>query len=474
MPQLRAILILATFALLAVAAANADPPKKTPDAAGKAVPAAPVDLVGEDWPRFLGPTGDGKSTERILLKWPKDGLSVHWFRPVGEGYSAPSIAEGRVFVFDREGDEARLAAWDVATGAEQWRVGYPSAYEDLYQYSGGPRTSPVIDGDRVYTHGVGGRLRAHAVQDGKLLWDVDTVERFGVVQNFFGVGATPVVEGDLLIVQIGGSPENSPKISSGEVEGNGTGIIAFDKRTGEVRYKITDQLASYSTASMATIGARRWGFVFTRGGLVGFEPLKGTVDFFFPWRAKILESVNAMTPVVVNDTVFISESYSPGSALLKVRSGGYEVQWKDPRRDQSLSLHWSTPIHHQGILFASSGQSSGEAELRAVEHATGKVLWREPGLGRSTLLYADGHLLVLTENGRLLLVKATSERYQLVAEMDLGSGTAGRNEDAKEDGAAAVDRPRLRFPAWNAPVLSHGRLYLRGRDQIICLDLAPR
>jgi outer membrane protein assembly factor BamB len=150
------------------------------------------------------------------------------------------------------------------------------------------------------------------------------------------------------------------------------------------------------------------------------------------------------------------------------------VVWKDPRRGQSLSIHWSTPIHHQGILYASSGQSTGQAELRAVEHATGKVLWKEPGLGRSTLLYADGHFLVLTETGRLLLVKANPERYELVAEMDLGSGSAASNEEAKKDESATTAvRPRLRFPSWNAPVLSHGRLYLRGRDQIVCLDLAP-
>lgn len=427
--------------------------------------------TAEDWPAFLGPRGDGKSAERLKLPWPAAGPNVLWWRPVGEGYSAPSVAAGRVFVFDRLGDEARLAAWDAATGRELWRVGYPTRYEDYYGYSGGPRAAPVVDGERVFTYGVEGRLRAHSVADGRLLWDVDTAARFGMVQNFFGVGASPVIEGELLIAQVGGSPPASPPISSGEVRGNGSGIVAFDKASGAVRYQLSDELASYSTPRLATLGGRRWAFAFTRGGLLAFEPKAGKLDFFFPWRAKKLESVNAASPVVVEDLVLVSESYGPGSALLRVKPGGYEPVWKDPPRDQSLRQHWSTPIVHQGTLYASSGQSSGEAELRAVELATGKVLWREKGLGRSTLTYADGHLLVLTETGRLLLVRATPARFEQVAELDLSASSATNNAEAKKPLTATDERPRLRFPAWNAPVLANGRLYLRGRDQLICLEV---
>ncbi len=432
-------------------------------------------LSGWDWPTFLGPQKNGKSPERILVDWPATGPEILWFREVGEGYSAPSVAGSRVLVFDRVGDTARLSAWNADSGEEIWTRGYPTRYEDLYQYSGGPRSSPVIDGERVYTYGVEGRLRAHRLLDGEVLWDVDTAADFGVVQNFFGVGSTPVVEGDLLIVMVGGSPENSPRISSGEVRGNGSGIVAFDKATGEVRYRLSDELASYTTPAVATHGDRRWAFAYTRGGLLAFEPTTGEQDFFFPWRAKKLESVNAASPVVVGDTVFISESYGPGSVLLRFGRGEPEVLWKDPRRDQSLSLHWATPIYHRGTLYASSGQSSGEAQLRAVEHATGKVLWSQPGLGRSTLLYADEHFFVLTETGRLLLIEANAERFVPKAEIDLGTSDSTSNAEAKAKAEPGVaDRPRLRFPVWNAPVLSRGRLYLRGRDQIVVLDVGAQ
>ena len=427
--------------------------------------------TAEDWPSILGPRGDGTSEEKLALPWPSEGPKVLWWKAVGEGYSSPIVAASRLFVFDRIGDEARLSAWDAESGRELWQARYPTHYEDYYGYSGGPRTAPLVDGERVFTYGVDGRLRAHAVSDGKLLWDVDTFARFGVVQNFFGVGASPVVEGELLIAQVGGSPAGSPPISSGQVKGNGSGIVAFDKKTGEVRYQMSDELAAYATPHLATIAGRRWGFAFTRGGLLAFEPGAGKVDFFFPWRARKLESVNAASPVVFGDTVLVSESYGPGSALLRVKPGGFDIVRQDPPRDQSLQQHWATPVLRQGTLYASSGQSSGEAELRAVNHESGKVLWREKGLGRSNLTYADGHLLVLTETGRLLLVKAIPERFVKVAELDLGAGSASDNNRAKTATAANVERPRLLFPSWNAPVLSNGRLYLRGRDQIVCLRM---
>ena len=274
---------------------------------------------GSDWPCFLGPSGDSKSTERgILTRWPAEGPPLVWQLKLGSGYGMPSIAAGRLYQFDREEDTARLRACDAATGKVLWTFEYPSGFEDLYGYDNGPRSSPVIDDGRVYIFGAEGMLHCLDAATGKPQWKIDTAAEFGVTQNFFGVGSTPVVEGDLLIVMIGGSPPESKRAPPGrldQVMGNGSGIVALDKRTGAVRYKITDELASYSTPKLATIGGRRWCFAFARGGLVGFEPARGKVEFEFPWRAGILESVNASVPVVVNDLVFISETYGPGSAL---------------------------------------------------------------------------------------------------------------------------------------------------------------
>ena len=453
--------------------------------------------AGGDWPRFLGPTGDAKSAETGLRKtWPSGGPPLRWQRAIGEGYASPSVANGRLYLFHRLKDDATLTCMNASTGEEIWQSIYTTDYEDMYGYSNGPRVAPLIDGDRVYTFGAEGRLRCLKVSDGSLIWEMDTAKKFGVVQSFFGVGGSPVVERDLLIVPVGGSPADSPDISSGKTTGNGSAIVALDKRTGELRYKISQELASYSSPVLTTIGKRRWGLYFARGGLIGFEPTTGKLDFHFPFRAKKLESVNASNPVVVGDMVFITESYGPGSAVVRIKDGGYEViRQEESRREQSMSSHFMTPIYLNGYLYGSSGQSSGEAELRAVEYTSGKIMWSEPGLGRCTMLYADGNLMVFSERGRLLLVEATPDRYHVLADATpilpaahgnqvLPGSTESPKKSAGEmrtdeaggtptsSGTPGAGRPLLAYPSWSPPVLAQGLLYLRGKGRLACFALA--
>ena len=309
-----------------------------------------------------------------------------------------------------------------------------------------------MDGARVYTFSAEGVLRCANVSKGELLWEADTTKRFHVAQNFFGVGSTPLVFGDHLIVNIGGSPPDGPSdvySARGKVPTNGTGVVAFH------------ELASYASPVAATIDGRPWCFVFARGGLVALNPLTGKVDFEYPWRAALLESVNASTPVVVGNEVFISETYGPGSSLLRVRPGAFDVVWKDDRRkrQKSMMLHWNTPIHHEGYLFGSSGRHSHEAELRCIEWSTGEVKWKQGWLSRCSLLYADGHLICLSENGTLQVLRASPERYEMVQSVLL------RN---------AAGEALLKPEAWTAPVLARGLLYVRGDDRLVCLDLAKK
>jgi outer membrane protein assembly factor BamB len=444
--------------LIAVGVCSAAPTQPAPDLKDLS-----TRLSGCDWPAFLGPTGDSVSPEKgIITPWPKHGLRIVWHKEVGEGFGMPSISKGRLFLFDRVGNAARLRSLKAETGDFLWKFEYPTNYRDKYGYNGGPRCCPVIDDDRVYIYGAEGMLHCLRTGDGKVLWKVDTLAEFGVIQNFFGVGSTPVVEGDLLIAQVGGSPSGSAKVDFADLKGNGSGIVAFDKRSGKVVYKITDELASYASPVLATINGRRWCFVLARGGLVAFEPASGKVDFHFPWRSEELESVNASNPVVVGDRVFVSECYGPGSALLKVKAGGYEVVWSDAKkkiRDKSMMCHWMTPIHLGGYLYGSSGRNTNHAELRCIELATGKVMWSEPRLSRTSLLLIDRHFIVQTEIGPLLLVKAGPKQYDEVSELEVRE--AGQKEGL------------LDYPCWAAPVVSRGLLYLRGPEHVVSLELIP-
>ncbi|HAA71224.1 MAG: hypothetical protein CMJ70_00700 [Planctomycetaceae bacterium] len=434
--------------------------------------------TGQDWTTFLGPTGDSKSAETgIVAPWPKEGPKLVWTRRVGTGYGIGSTSRGRYYHFDRwdprpraPSGKARLTCMHAETGKELWRFEYDTQYEDLLGYNNGPRCSPVIEGNRVYIYGAEGMLHCLRANDGKPIWNVNTVKKYGVVQNFFGVGSTPVIEGDLLICMVGGSPPGSPQLyaSNGNVDGNGSGVVAFNKYTGKEVYKITDELASYASLKTTSIDGRRWGLAFCRGGLVGFEPSSGKVHFQYPWRSRMLESVNASMPVVNGNDILVSECYQIGSSLLTIKGNGYEVTWKDDRRkrEKALRAHWNTPIYLDGYLYGCSGRNKPDADLRCIEWKTGKVKWVKvfPGFlrERSSLLYVDGHFIYQGELGVLRLIKANPEKYDVVSEVVL------RDPDEKEQ-----PRALLREPCWAAPILSHGLLYVRGDERLACLELIP-
>ncbi|QDU89643.1 Outer membrane protein assembly factor BamB [Pirellulimonas nuda] len=456
-------LSLVTLLAAWVAPGMAEPLRE--NAAEPQAPDLATRKFGHDWPTFLGPHGDGKSKETGLdFDWPDAGPSIAWQAPLGVGYGGPSISRGRLFHFDRHGDHDRLTCRVAETGELLWSAAYPTGYADLLEYNNGPRCSPVVDGDRVYTFSSEGFLRCARVTDGDLMWQIDTAKQFNVVKNFFGVGSTPLVFGDYLIVNVGGGPPGGPSdvyAARGEERASGSGVVAFDKLRGTVAWKCADELASYASPVAAEIDGRPWCFVFARGGLVALNPLTGQIDFQYPWRAQMLESVNASSPVVVGDEVFISETYGPGSSLLRVRPGAFDVVWKDdPRtRRKSMQLHWNTAIQHDGYLYGSSGRHSNGAELRCIEWSTGNVRWNAGLLGRCSLLYADGHLINLSELGTLQVLKANPERYELMQSVLL------QDADGEE---------LLKPPAWTAPVLARGMLYVRGEDRLVCIDLAKQ
>lgn len=409
-----------------------------------------------DWPTFLGPTRDNVSTEKgIIAPWPKDGLKKLWECELGIGYPPPVVAAGKLYHFDRFGDNARLTCREAKTGKPLWKFEYPTDYEDRYGYEPGPRACPVVDGDRVYLYGPEGLLYCVST-DGKELWKFDTKAKYHFQQNFFGVGSVPAVDGDLLLVPVGGSEKGQRPADFRDVKPNGTGVIAFDKKTGAVKYQTLNELASYASPVVATIDGKRTALYFARGGLLGFDPQTGKELFGFAWRAKIEESVNAANPVVVGDKILLTECYGPGAALIEVKGGKVNVVWSDADKDRfekSLQCHWNTPIHVNGFAYGSSGRHTEDAELRCVDLKTGDVTWAKKRTTRGTLLLADGHFVHLSEYGTLSLVKVDPRKYDEVSRYDV---------------------PELEYPCWAPPVLSDGILYVRGKGKLLALELIPK
>lgn len=424
--------------------------------------------TGVDWPQFLGPTGDGKTSERGLAPWNSDASKVHWVLPVGEGYSAPIIIKGRCLIFDRVQDQVRCRCLNAETSKELWSFSYRSSYQDKYNYDGGPRASPVSDGVRVFLHGPEGMLHCLALANGKVVWKVDTFATFGVVQNFFGVGSTPLINGNMLLVHVGGSPPGSELKPFEQLTSNGTCIVAFDKNTGKVLYQCGNDLASYASPQLATLQGKKVGLIFAREGLLGFDPEQGKELFRHPFRARMLESVNVSNVIVDNDRIFLSESYAAGSTLLRCKPGEFDSVWtaQPRRRDQGIAAHMNTPILIDKHVYGCTGRHPNEADLRCIDLETGKVVWREqPKLGdyqagRGTLTYADGQFLYLAEEGVLFLIKAYPQRYEQLCVWD------GRKPLSN-----GPPLPTLPEPAWAAPVISHGLVYLRGQGKLVCLDL---
>ena len=276
MTRLFARIALPTLLCATFACAEAPPPPTTPtapvtapavaeeearpeepvkaDAAGRVA----VDRPGADWPQFLGPTSNSNSAETgILTAWPKTGLKKLWDCPLGLGYAPPAVAAGRLYHFDRVGDAARLTCRNATTGEVIWRHESPTEYQDLYGYDPGPRASPLVDGERVYTYGADGVLECVTAAKGEPVWRLDTREKYRFHQNFFGVGSAPLVFGELLIVAVGGSPKGPRPADLRDARGNGTGIVALDKKTGAVKYTLSDELASYASPLWRRSTARR-------------------------------------------------------------------------------------------------------------------------------------------------------------------------------------------------------------------------
>jgi outer membrane protein assembly factor BamB len=354
--------------------------------------------LAQDWPQFLGPTRTGVYAGAPLNEsWGPEGPKVIWRKAIGAGFAGPVVVQGRVLVFHRLANQETLDALDARTGTAQWRYAYPTAYRDDFGFDEGPRAVPVVADGVVYTFGAEGQLHAIDLAKGTRLWSVDTKQRFEVPKGFFGSAGSPLVEERRVIANVGG-----PK----------AGIVAFEAKTGKVLWTATDAGASYSSPIGATINGRRYAIFLTRAGLAGLDPATGEVLFQRPWRARIAASVNAATPVVVGDLIFISAQYGPGAGVLRLEGSTLTPLWTS---DEALSNHYATSVHRDGILYGFHGRQEFGQSFRAIELRTGKVRWSEERFGAGTVTLAGERLVILRENGELVLAPASPDGFKPLA-----------------------------------------------------------
>ena len=396
-----------------------------------ALAATVVTQAANDWPQYLGPSRNGVYAGPALADaWGANGPKAVWRKQVGQGFAGPAVVGNRVILFHRVGNEEVLESLDAATGDSVWRYAYPTRYRDDFGFDEGPRAVPVVADGVIYTFGAEGQLHAVDLAKGTRLWSEDTMKRFGVPKGFFGAAGSPLVEGGRVIANVGGDK---------------AGIVAFEAKTGKVLWSATDDDASYSSGVAATIGGHRLGVFLTRDSLVGLDPASGMVQFQRRWRARIAASVNAATPIIVGDEIFVSAQYGPGAGVLRVNGSQLTDVWTS---DDVLSNHYATSVFYNGYLYGFHGRQEFGPSFRAVEFQTGTVKWSQEQFRAGSVLLAGDRLLITREGGELILASASPQAFKPIARAQILQG---------------VVRPY--------PALADGLLYVRNENTLVCLDL---
>lgn len=352
-------------------------------------------VLAEDWPQFLGPRRNGSSLESLPARFGSEGPRPLWKVKVGEGFAAPVVAGGTAVVFHRLNDREELLALETASGRELWRASYPASYRDDFGFEEGPRGTPAIVEGRVYAMGADGIVSCHELATGQMVWRVDTRKQFGARKGFFGMACSPLVEAGRVLLNVGGEPA--------------AGIIGLDAATGAVAWKADADEASHSSPVTAEMQGKRHAIFFTREGLAVLDPVNGRIETKTHWRPRMHASVNAASPLVENNRIFLSTSYGQGAALFEFDGKSTRTIWSG---DDILSCHYATPVRHEGFLYGFDGRQEQGPSLVCVEWATGKLRWREERFGAGTVTLAGNRLLLLLESGELVIAPASPAKFR--------------------------------------------------------------
>jgi outer membrane protein assembly factor BamB len=419
-------------------------PSPAPAAASNAVPASlPVDSppagapppgargsARDYWVGFRGPSRDGHYREMpVWTDWPARGLTPVWKQPAGGGYASFAVVGGRAFTIEQRRAQEVVAAYDVETGRELWAHASDAEFRE-FMGGDGPRATPAWSDGRVYALGALGELRALDADTGRLLWRRNILEDNGASNLQWGMAASPLVVDDVVVVLPGG--------------GGGRSVVAYDTRTGERAWSALDDKQAYSSPMLATLAGRRQLLVFSASRLVGLTPDGGKVLWEHPWVTEY--DINASQPLVVGDRrVFVSSGYGKGAALLELAEEGGRFEVREVWRTNRMKNRFSSSVLHEGFVYGLD-----EAILACLDVETGELKWKGGRYGHGQLLLASGHLIVLTEDGDLALVRATPERHDERVRFSVLDGKT-----------------------WNHPAMADGRLLVRNLAQMAAFDLRP-
>lgn len=382
--------------------------------------------VAEDWPQWRGPRQDGISRETGMLdEWPKDGPPQLWKIPLGQGFACVSVVGDRAYTMYGDEQGEYVVCLSAADGKTLWNTRSGTLFEN--SYGNGPRATPTVHEGRVYTLGGDGTLLCLDADTGKRIWGYRVFEKFGGENAEFGLSASPVVIGKMLIVVTG--------------SGGGKSLVALDKATGEPIWTSLDDKAGYSTPLPIEVDGVPMIVVLMGEAVVAVSPEDGREFWRHPWKTTL--DANVATPIFHGNRLFIATGYGTGCGMFELSSPGGKPQAKLLWENKDMKNYFSTCVLVDGHLYGFNNTM-----LACMDFQTGESKWRQRGFNRGSVLLADGKLIVLGERATLALVKPSPDKYEEISKAQvLGDKT------------------------WTVPTVAGGRLFIRDEKELVCFDL---
>ena len=380
------------------------------------------------WPDFRGPNRDGRYLETaIRTDWPREGLPRLWRQPIGLGYASFVVADGRAFTIEQRRQQEVVAAYDVETGRELWTNGWEAEFIEGLG-GDGPRATPTYHNDRIYALGALGELRCLMARTGALVWRRNILTENGAPNLTWGMSAAPLIVDENVVVLPGGS--------------GGKSVVAYNKTTGEPAWKALDDPQAYTSPMLVTLAGERQILVVSASRAMGLTPGDGRVLWEHPWSTQMGISV-AQPLLLGNDRVFLSAGYGHGAAVIEVSQTGGRFAVRTIWENLRMKNKFTSSVLHEGHIYGLD-----ESILACVEAATGELKWKGGRYGYGQIMLAGDHLIVLTEDGGLALVRATPARHDEVARFQAIEGKT-----------------------WNHPAIADGRLLVRNVREMAAFDI---
>lgn len=388
----------------------------------------------QEWPQWRGPDRSGSISGWFLpAQWPEK-LTRKWKVTVGEGHSSPVVSGDRIYQFSRVGEQETLSSIDTRTGKTLWRESYAAPYSmnpAATSHGKGPKSTPAVSNERVYTYGISGILSCFDAASGKLQWRKEFSRRFKTTSPLYGSAASPLVDNGLILIHAGGD--------------DGGAFMAFDAATGAEKWNWSGDGPGYASPIAIGTGAGRQVVTQTQSKIVGLSAATGKLLWELPFSTPYVQ--NIVTPVQSGELLIFAGLSNPAMGVRLVNKGG---QWSAEKawENREAEMYMNSPVAGKGALFGFAKR--GRGRFFCLDPATGKTLWQgEPRAGDyASILLAGDTLFLLTADAELTIARATGERFDALRKYTVADSPTWAHVTPASGGVLIKDATSLALWTW--------------------------